>query len=386
MPEIWLRYGTTDIVLDIRFENLASHVSSNFPAMPDDQVKEALAAAVPITDNSMLLVALSSSRAAAKAISQIAARAPSVTVDVPARLAGSLRSGLASLFADPQAAAAAPPVSINRIDYQSFAERAKKFQSTVLVSQAGYDPLFGFAGAPTALVRALYPEKMAEAFGARRGNVPEPGIEGAPLEVAREAIENSLQATTSIELVANSAGIAGVHTGTVNGAFVEAVSQLKSIPPAAGAEAEEQMRSAIISASSESGPHATLASALNSLWNCVHAVKEGGTAVLLAECREGIGGGALQALVEGRLKQEQVALSPYVEGLEHLLYIQELRQKRELGIVSSLPNYYATKLGFSTFAGVKDAFENMLGKHGKGHKSLVVSDADITPINIKTAG
>ncbi len=372
MPEIWLRYGTTDVVLDIRFENLASQVSSNFPAMPDDQVREALGG-VPVTDN-MLVIALSSSRAAAKAVSQIAARASSVTVDVPGRLAGSLRSGLAA-SADQQA----PAISINRIDYQSLEERCKKFQSTVIVSQAEYDPLFGFAGAPTALVRALYPEKMAEAFGARRGNVPEPGVQGAPLKVATAAVEGLEQATTSVELVANGAGVAGVHTGTVNGAFAGAVEQLRSVPAAE----VEKCRSAVISASSEPGPHATLAGALNSLWNSAHAVKEGGTAVLLAECREGIGGGALQALAEGRLKQEQVALSPYTEGLEHLLYIQELRTKRELGIVSSLPNYYATKLGFSTYAGVKDAFEKMLAKHGKGHKSLVVSDADISLV--KTA-
>ena len=373
MPEIWLRYGTTDVVLDIRFENLASQVSSNFPAMPDDQVREALIGGVPVTDN-MLVIALSSSRAAAKAVSQIAARASSVTVDVPGRLAGSLRSGLAA-SADQQA----PAISINRIDYQSLEERCKKFQSTVIVSQAEYDPLFGFAGAPTALVRALYPEKMAEAFGARRGNVPEPGVQGAPLKVATAAVEGLQQATTSVELVANSAGVAGVHTGTVNGAFAGAVEQLRSVPAAE----VEKCRSAVISASSEPGPHATLAGALNSLWNSAHAVKEGGTAVLLAECREGIGGGALQALAEGRLKQEQVALSPYTEGLEHLLYIQELRTKRELGIVSSLPNYYAAKLGFSTYAGVKDAFEKMLAKHGKGHKSLVVSDADISLV--KTA-
>jgi hypothetical protein len=375
MPEIWLRYGTTDVVLDIRFENLASQVSSNFPAMPDEQVREALIGGVPVTDN-MLVVALSSSMAAAKAVRQIAATAPSVTVDVPGRLAGPLRSGLAAV-ADPQA----PAISINRIDYLSLEERCKKFQSTVIVSQAEYDPLFGFAGAPTALVRALYQERMAEAFGARRGNVPEPGVQGAPLKIAIAAVEGLPQATSSVELVANSAGIAGVHTGTVNGAFAGAVEQLKSMPAASEVE---QCRSAVISASSEPGPHATLAGALNSLWNSVHAVKEGGTAVLLAECREGIGGGALQALAEGRLKQEQVALSPYTEGLEHLLYIQELRQKRELGIVSSLPNYYAAKLGFSTYAGVKDAFEKMLAKHGKGHKSLVVSDADISLV--KTAG
>src|SRR3712207_9195020 len=61
---------------------------------------------------------------------------------------------------------------------------------------------------------------------------------------------------------------------------------------------------------------------------------------LLAEAREGIGGGALQMSIEGRLKQEQLHLSPYIDGLEHLLFMEELRVKYDMGLVSSLPHYY----------------------------------------------
>jgi nickel-dependent lactate racemase len=223
----------------------------------------------------------------------------------------------------------------------------------------------------------MFPEKMAEAFSARQGNAPAPGIEGAPLKVALGAVEG-LQAT-SVELVAGAAGIAGMHTGTVQEAFSKALAQFRS----ATEVQVESVKSAIISASGESGMHSTLSSALNSLWNSVHAVKDGGSVVLLAECREGLGGGALQAYVEGRLSQEQVSGAPYSEGLEHLLYIQELRQKKELALVSTLPHYYATKLGFATFGGARDALEAMLAKHGRSHKALVVADADITML--KTA-
>jgi len=371
MPEIWLKYGSTDVVLDIRFENLSSQVSSGLQALPEEQVKSALDG-VPVTDN-MLVLALSSSRASAKAVSAIIENAKakgfaSVAVDVPARLAGSMRANLAAPAPDPQAQA----ISINRIDYHSLAERMSKFQSTVIVSQMAYDPLFGFAGAPSALVRSMYPEKMAEAFTARQSNAPAPGVEGAPLKVALGAVE-SLQAT-SVELVAGSTGMTGVYTGTVTEAFSKALSQFR---PATEVQVDP-VKSAIISASNESGMHSTLSSALNSLWNSVHAVRDDGSAVLLAECREGLGGGALQAYVEGRLAQEQISSAPYSEGLEHLLYIQELKQKKELALVSTLPHYYATKLGFVTFGGARDALEAMLAKHGRSHKALVVADADIT--------
>lgn len=391
MPEIWLKYGSTDVVLDIRFENLASEVSStNSQVLADEQIKAEFEA-VPVTDNT-LLIALSSSKQAARAINAISynVRAKgfsNATVDVPAKLAGALRTNLADL--EPNSPKTeAQPISINRIEYQSIAERMAKFHSTVVVSQMSYDPLFGFAGAPTGFLRNMYAEKMAEAFAARQGNLPVPGVEAGPLKVALGAVED-LQ-VTSIELVAAAAaggtGIAGVYTGTIGESFSKALAQFKAI-----SEVQvDSVRSAIVSASNEAGPHSTLAGSLNSLWNSVHAVKEGGTAVLLAECREGLGGGALQAYMEGRLAQEQIAGGgagigrQYTDGLEHLLYIQELKQKKELGLVSTLPHYYATRLGFSTFNGVREALEKLLAKHGKGHKVLVVADADI--IRTKTVG
>jgi hypothetical protein len=364
MPEIWLRYGATDVVLDIRFENLANQISASFPVMPDDQVAAAVAS-VPLTDN-MLIVALSGSKAAGRIITMLLeharAKGFNFTVDVPQRIAGALKASLAGN----------ETISINRIDYQSLEDRMGKFQSTIMVSAAGYDPLFGFAGAPTALLRNLLADRMAEAFAARKNNRPAPGAEGQPLKVATSAA--AAIPATSIELVASSAGIAGVHVGNISEAFGRAVSQLQSI----SAAETDATKCAIISASGEAGTHSTLASSLNSLWNSVHAVKDGGSAILVAENREGAGGGAIQMFIEGRLKPEQLHMSPYIDGLEHLLFIEEMKQKIELGLVSTLPHYYArSKLGFTTYAGMKDILDKLPEKQGKNFKALVVSDADI---------
>jgi hypothetical protein len=370
MPEIWLRYGTTDVVLDIRFENLANQISAGFQLLPGEQVMAAIAGA-PLTDN-MLILALSGSKAAAKAIAMLAEQARAkgfnFTVDVPQKAAGALRASLAGN----------ETVSINRIDYQSLHDRMGKFQSTVVVSSVAYDPLFGFAGAPTMLLRSLLADPMAEAFKARKNNVPAPGAQGEPLKVATSATAGI--PATSIELVASSDGIAGVHTGSINEAFEKAVLQLQSI----SSVETDPVKCAVISASSEAGTHSTLAGSLNSLWNSIHIVKEGGSAILLAENREGVGGGALQMFIEGRLKPEQLRQSPYIDGLEHLLFIEELRQKYELGLVSTLPHYYArSKLGFSTYASMKDILDKLPEKYGKNFRALVLSDADIVLLKPK---
>lgn len=371
MPEIWLRYGTTDVVLDIRFENLANQISAGFPALPEEEIKAAIAG-VPLTDN-MLILALSGSKAAGKIIAMLGeearAKGFNYTVDVPQRAAGALRASMAGN----------DTISINRIDYHSLQDRMGRFQSTVIVSTVAYDPLFGFAGAPTALLRNLLPDSMAEAFSARRNNRPAPGARDGPLKAAISAAAQI--PATSVQLVASSGGISGVHTGGIGEAFEKAISQLQQI----SIVETEPVKCAIISASGEAGTHSTLAGSLNSLWNSVHAVKEGGSAILVAENREGVGGGALQMFIEGRLKQEQLQASPYIDGIEHLLFIEELRQKLELGLVSTLPHYYArSKLGFTTYAGMKDILEKLPEKQGKNFKALVLSDADI--LLLKTPG
>jgi hypothetical protein len=74
----------------------------------------------------------------------------------------------------------------------------------------------------------------------------------------------------------------------------------------------------------------------------------------------------------------------YANGLEHLLYMNELRQKYDLGILSTLPEYFLkTKLGFKTYKNMAEALEKLFTKHGKSHKVLVVSDADINLLKPK---
>jgi hypothetical protein len=371
MPEIWLRYGTTDVVLEIKFENLANQISSRFQALQEQELKTAVTSGVPLTDK-MLFLGLSGSKAAAKIMMMLAEEAHTkgftFTIDVPHNIESSLRANLTGI----------ETISINRINYQSLKERMAKFHSTIIFSSVAYDPLFGFAGAPTTLVRNLLTDYMAEAFKARKDNRPAPGVEGDPLKIATYAIEST--PATSIELVANTDNVMGIHIGSIKEAFHKAIAQLQSISTVEA----EPVKCAIISASDEASTHSTLASALNSLWNSIHIVKEGGTAILLAETRQGVGGGALQMFIEGRLKPEQLHLSPYIDGLEHLLFMEQLRLNYEIGLASTLPHYYAkTKLGFTTYSGTKDILQKLQEKYGKNFRALILSNADITLLKPK---
>jgi hypothetical protein len=220
---------------------------------------------------------------------------------------------------------------------------------------------------------------MLESFNARQDNLPRPGVKGPPLDVMFSHFEDI--PATSIQIIANSFGIAGICYGNIIDAFEEAITQLNSI----SIVETELAKSAVINTSSEIGPHLTLMDSLNSLWNTIHIVRENGSAVLLSENSAGIGGSGLQMFVEGRLNIEEHShkQSEYIEGLEHLIYIRELLHKYELGIVSTLPQYYLkTKLGIKTYGSVKNVIEELLTKYGKNHKVLVVSDPDIIFLKI----
>lgn len=371
MPEIWLKYGTTDLVLNIKYENLLKHVSSDIPLLREDEIRSRLSN-VSLTDD-LLIFPLSDTKSAAKVIILLlemvqAHGFTNVTIGVPPRMGGVLRNNLAD-----------KATLMTQINYQSFHNIIKKYQNILFISQTVYDPLFGYGGTPTILLRNYIDNGMSAAFNARQDNMPRPGVKGPPLKIALSNSENI--PAKSIELVSNSCGIAEICYGSISEASQNAIRHLDSVSTIE----LESTNSAIISTGSEIGMHSTLSDSLNSLWNSIHIVRENGSAILLSENRDGLGRDALQMYVEGRLKIEEQIKTSYIEGLEHLLYLQELRQKGLcLGIVSTLPQYYLNKLGFKTYIGLKNVLENLLTRYGKNHKVLVLSDANIEFLKKKT--
>ena len=54
MPELWLNYGTTDIVLDIRVENLLKLENPNFLILEDEIMEQAVSSIVMKEDTSVI--------------------------------------------------------------------------------------------------------------------------------------------------------------------------------------------------------------------------------------------------------------------------------------------------------------------------------------------
>jgi len=130
----------------------------------------------------------------------------------------------------------------------------------------------------------------------------------------------------------------------------------------------------IISTGKESSNN-TLSKSLASLWNCSDAVKNDGFAILLAECKLGIGSDGIQSFIDGRMNVDRLKKpSQYIDGMENLLYIAETQKKFQLGLLSILPTHYTKKLSMKPFNGIKQVMDYVLKNQGQKQKVEVISD------------
>ncbi|MFQ5920773.1 MAG: hypothetical protein ACE5JV_02000 [Nitrososphaerales archaeon] len=363
MPELWLRYGSTEVVLDIRAENLLDYVTWETENLSEEQIGAALdsisvegSAQVAVLDNDGMLAKLSSAL-----VERLAKRGVQIGgLYVPGDVLNRYRSAFQEKGIQTVSKIPSDPAKLSG---------GGGGDDIIFLSRTSFDPLFGYSGAPSRLLRHFAPEAMLEAYRARSGKMPEPGSSNNALAMAQKFAEGF--GGTSIEAVPGSRGVAEIVVDKPVKAHQAAIAKLESL-----ARVEVEKSKACITSPGSSGP-STLAGALNSLWNCMGAVREEGSITLLAECRDGFGSLALERLVEGKLDFKD-ARNPqeYVDGLEDLLYLGEMGSKYDLMLITTLPDYYVKKiLGFKTFRKIKDALHHILNIHGPRQKVLVVSDS-----------
>lgn len=355
MPEIWLKYGSTEVVLDIKAENLLDYVTDEIEHISQEQVNAKLDAisvkkdaTIAVLNTSQHIIELAS-----MLVDSLRKRGMAVSMNVPADVLTTYRN----TFQDKGMQISKLPNNTSELS-----------NDLIFLSQTSFDPLFGFSGTPTYLLKHFGREKMLDAYKARDGDMPKPGAANNALSAAHKFADGF--DGTSIEVVIGTRGFADIVVEKPAKAHQTAIAKLESF----GKVEVEKGKASIIS---PGNGRSTLSGALNSLWNCIDATKEGGSITLLAECKDGFGSGVLERLVESKIDMEDARNpSEYMDGFENLLYLDEAGKKYELVLISTLPDYYAkSRLGFKTFRRIKDALHHILNVHGPRQKVLVVSDA-----------
>ena len=353
MTEIWLNYGPTDLVVDVSAENLGEHITSQGETINGSKLAEKLGTID--TSKGTELAVLHDTPAVRETIAAICSTCEQKSKPIPRIIADSKTVASIKDFL-PEGSA------VSRMDTISI-----DAANLVFISELDLDGLFGFSTSAVKLLRKFGEEEMLSAYTKRVGNMPVPGQSTKCAEVANSFADKfEIQ---SVEIVANAQGILDVEIG-----HPSKTSQMsKKLEPASSIEAQET--GALVVSTGKSSSNRTLSQALHSIWSAHTAVKNGGVAVLLAECAEGMGSHALQQFVEGRMNADRLkSPSKYVQGMEDLLYLGEIKKRIQIGLVSVLPEMYTKKLDLVHLDSSKKALEYMLKTRGQRQKITVVSD------------
>jgi len=353
MPEIWLNYGKTDIVLDIRAENLDEQVESQAKILSDSVFSEKLET-LDIT-KPMELVVLNNSKSVQKTILALFEKCEQKSVSKP------------QIFADKTIMNFVKSYLPEGISISEFGNDDLSNSSLVFVGEMEFDGLFGFETIATRLIKKFGNEEMLNAYLQRKGNLPTPGETTDNIQIAKK-FSDSFE-IKAIEIAANQNGPVEISIGhpsstmSISKTFSESVS--KEV---------EKHRTMMISTGKDAS-NDTLSKSLSSLWNCNAAIKDNGLAILLAECKNGIGSEAIQQFMEGRMSLDRLKKpAKYVDGMEDLLFLTEIQKRFQIGLVSILPEFYTKKLDITSFAGIKRAMDYVLKIQGVRQKVAVVSD------------
>ena len=353
MPEIWLNYGITDVILDIKAENLGQKIDSEGKILDDSAINEKLNTLD--LSKPMELVVLHNSKSILKLISSLFTLCEQKSKPFPKiltdkKILNLVKSGL------PEGS------SINEFDDIRISN-----SNLVFMGEMEFNGLFGYETISTRLIKKFGQESMLSAYAKRQGNLPTPGQYPESLTEAKKFADNfEIQ---GIEIVANSEGIIDFSVGhpseTIASTKILELNSIKDIG---------QHKTMVISTGKDAS-NDNLENSFSSLWNCSNAIKKDGLAILVAECKGGLGSNVLQQYIEDRLTIEQLRNpTKYIDGMENLLFLSEIQKNFQIGLVSILPEFYAKKLNMISLPGIKYSMDYILKTQGARQKVVVVTD------------
>jgi hypothetical protein len=373
MPEIWLGYGDSEIILDIKYENIQNIIKPEINVQNPENLSTSIRKNVNLQNSSVILVTTPFPKMMEiiKIIREMSNELGIMSVDVfllSKSYSLRLRQDISKESLD-----------ITRIESGEVLKKISIYKNVILIDKIEYDPVFGFSGSPVKLIRECYPQVMNQIYASVIGEPPKPGLCGEALKISVEELSN--MDCQLIHVFSNREAIDSLFFEPDIRSFVNTVNSFKEKTSITS----NLSKSAFISGNSTYTSQMTLGNSLNLLWNNCHSVSDGGTIVLLSENRGGINEGAISKYVEGRLDLNGLDKYQYIYELEHINFLQVLREKYEIILISTLPQVYLNKVGLRSISKIKDGLDWIIKKNGKFSKTNIIPTSEITMVTNNTS-
>ncbi len=359
--EIWVPYGDVESLVTLMQENLGEAIDPK----PESHLEE-------------MVVTLSEKLKAAESVF-ICDQKPATLKVVKALLTGDPREGKRFVSTNPRKVEAAIPElkeSVERLRPGAEGQDGKVSpdvaggERKLAISTGEPDPLVGFVDSPASLALACVAGARRIAYRRRDGDAPQPLREDSPSHAALREVVGAVQAVEYATIITRGGEPYSVVEGD-SAKQARAHYLVADVPQAKG----------LVVGAGGRGYDDTLSHAIRLSLGAMNGVKKGGEVVFVAECRDGVGSEALQMYLTGRATESVLTRGAYVDGLEEISYVAELKERYSVTLLSSLPELYAGgKLRFGTARGSGEALNKVFSSVGRGAKLNVVTRACETVI------
>ena len=353
MPEIWLNYGNNDVVLDILAENLDEKPAFDSKTMDESLINEKLEG---IDLSKQIEIALLNYTASVQTIlTKIFEKCENKSISKPKILVDKRILPLVK-SKNPEDA------SIIEFEHDEITN-----SNLIFISEMEFDGLFGFETNSTRLTKRFGKSEMLDAFKKRNNDNPNPGQNLSTIQVANNFVDSF--DISSIEIASNSNGMIDFSVG-----HPKSTMSLSNLFSKSCSQTLEPHKTFILS-TGKYASNQTLSKSISTIWNYNSVVKNQGLVILLAECINGLGSESFQQYIDGRLSVEKIKnASQYIDGMENLLYLNEIQKKMQVGLVSILPEAYIKKLNIIPFDAVKKGMDYILKNQGVRQKVQIIED------------
>ena len=197
MPEIWLNYGSTDVVLDIKAENLEEKIDIDGKTIIDSEIKSKLES-LDISKPTEFVI-LNSSESVRKTLSIIFEKYNEKSIPKPPILADrNIINSIKNYI----------PEHDSISEFSSVEDSNSKL---VFIGEMEFDGLFGYETIATRLLKKFGDELMLSAYEKRKSDLPSPGQDVENFQIANKFSEKF--DIFAIEIIANSKGMYDLSVG-----------------------------------------------------------------------------------------------------------------------------------------------------------------------------